>query len=301
VKEKLQLNRDDTLYQFFNLFGEHFSNSIGMVINKPIIYELEDGTFLCDSKTLIKENLNKVAVNFEETENSIKCMLIFDVNVITALADLMLMGTGEGSDNLDDDLKDAIKELVSQGVSSVNVPFQERFENKVSFNVTDVNVIEKNFDIDEEKLIVQPVKINYDDKESEFYLAISENIKNVTGVYSKNTASNEFEFDETPDFNMEIQQDRGSAKFDGNIDMLLDVEIPVSVRIGSTRMFLKDIVGVGPGNIIELDNYADEPVELLINNKPIARGEVVIVDGFFGIRIKEIISKEERLKKLRDK
>nr|WP_278252188.1 flagellar motor switch protein FliN [Deferrivibrio essentukiensis] len=82
--------------------------------------------------------------------------------------------------------------------------------------------------------------------------------------------------------------------------MLLDVEIPVSVRIGSTKMFLKDIVGIGPGNIIELDNYADEPIELLVNNKPIARGEVVIVDGFFGIRIKEIISREERLKKLRD-
>jgi flagellar motor switch protein FliN/FliY len=85
-----------------------------------------------------------------------------------------------------------------------------------------------------------------------------------------------------------------------NIDMLLDVEIPVSVKIGSTRMFLKDVVALGPGNIVELEEYADEPVELTINNKVIARGEVVIVDGYFGLRIKEIVSRAERIEKLKD-
>ncbi|MBC7197542.1 MAG: hypothetical protein H5U39_09830, partial [Deferribacterales bacterium] len=71
MKEKLQLNRDDNLYQFFNLFGEHFSNSIGVIINKPIIYELEEETFTCDSATLAKENMNKTAVYIQESENNI--------------------------------------------------------------------------------------------------------------------------------------------------------------------------------------------------------------------------------------
>jgi len=303
VKEKLQLSRDDNLYQFFNLFGEHFSNSIGVIINKPIIYELEEETFTCDSATLAKENMNKTAVYIQESENNIGGLLIFDTETITAMADLMMMGSGEGSKTLNDELKDAIKELTSQGVSSINVPFQERFDKKVSFNVVDVSIIETKLDIDEKELIVQPFKIHLDNNEAEFYLAVSNNIKKIIGTYTKNVTSGDFEYDDALDFNMSDHQERGSSKFDSNsnIEMLLDVDIPVSVRIGSTRMFLKDIVAIGPGNIIELDNYADEPVELLINNKPIARGEVVIVDGFFGIRIKEIISKEERLKKLRDK
>jgi flagellar motor switch protein FliN/FliY len=85
-----------------------------------------------------------------------------------------------------------------------------------------------------------------------------------------------------------------------NLEMLMDIEIPISVRMGSSRLFLKHILGLGPGNIVELDQNANEPVELAINDKAIARGEVVIVDGYFGFRIKEIISKADRLKRLRD-
>ena len=67
-----------------------------------------------------------------------------------------------------------------------------------------------------------------------------------------------------------------------------------------TKLFLKDILGLGPGNIVELEQNADDPIELAINDKVIARGEVVIVDGYFGFRIKEIVSKAERIRKLKD-
>ena len=85
-----------------------------------------------------------------------------------------------------------------------------------------------------------------------------------------------------------------------NLDLLLDIDIPISVRMGSAKLFLKDILGLGPGNIVELEQNADDPIELAINDKVIARGEVVIVDGYFGFRIKEIVSRAERIRKLKD-
>jgi flagellar motor switch protein FliN/FliY len=299
VKNQLQPNRDSNLYKFFDLFGEVFSNSVGTIISKPLIYEVAD-IFESDAETVENESKGKAGIYFSDKGNSVNGLLIFDIKLITAFADIMLMGEGNGADDLNPDLIDAVKELASQGVSAVNVPFQEKFGTKISFEVTKVEKIEK-ITIDSD-LLVQNYKISYDNNEEVYQLVISDSIKNILGKEQENTQDNDFDFDDMPGFEDTPKKSSNSfaQSYDGNIEMLLDVEIPVSVRIGSTKMFLKDIVGIGPGNIIELDNYADEPIELLVNNKPIARGEVVIVDGFFGIRIKEIISREERLKKLRD-
>jgi len=300
VKNQLQLSRNSNLYKFFDLFGEVFSNSVGTIISKPLIYELSD-IFESDVETLENENKGKAGIYFADKDNNINGLLIFDIKLITAFADIMLMGEGNGSDDLDADLTDAVKELASQGVSAINVPFHEKFGSKVSFEVTNVEKIE-NININDDRLLIQSYKISYDNNEEIYQLAISETVKNILGEEKQESEDNDFEFDDMPDFdNAPKKSSAGIGQsHDGNIELLLDVEIPVSVRIGSTKMFLKDIVGIGAGNIIELENYADEPIELLVNNKPIARGEVVIVDGFFGIRIKEIISREERLKKLRD-
>src|SRR5437016_1733691 len=79
-----------------------------------------------------------------------------------------------------------------------------------------------------------------------------------------------------------------------NIERLLDVELEVVVRFGITNMMLRDVVRMGPGTMIELDRGVDEPVELLVNGQPLARGEVVVVDGYYGVRITEIIMPVER-------
>ncbi len=84
-----------------------------------------------------------------------------------------------------------------------------------------------------------------------------------------------------------------------NLNMLLDVEVPVSIRMGTSKLFLKDVLGLSPGNIIELDEYADDLIQLTIGDKAIARGEVVIVDGYFAFRIKAIMSKTDRIQQLR--
>jgi len=79
-----------------------------------------------------------------------------------------------------------------------------------------------------------------------------------------------------------------------NIDRLLDVEINVTVRFGKTEVPLRELVRFGVGSMIELNRSVDEPVDLLVNNYPFARGEVVVIDGYYGVRITEIGSEEER-------
>ncbi len=79
-----------------------------------------------------------------------------------------------------------------------------------------------------------------------------------------------------------------------NIERLLDVEMNVTVRFGKTEMPLKDVVHFGVGSMLELNRTVDEPVELLVNNFPFARGEVVVIDGYYGVRVTEIGSPEER-------
>src|SRR3954467_7351191 len=82
----------------------------------------------------------------------------------------------------------------------------------------------------------------------------------------------------------------------GNLAVLMDVQLPVSIRFGETEMILEEIVKLGVGSVIELNSGIDQPVELVVNNRTLARGEVVTVDGFYGIRITEITSAGERFK-----
>lgn len=83
-----------------------------------------------------------------------------------------------------------------------------------------------------------------------------------------------------------------------NMDMIMDVPLQVTVELGRTRMLIKEILDLGPGSIVELDKLAGEPVDILVNNKLIAKGEVVVIDESFGVRITDIISKMERMNKV---
>jgi flagellar motor switch protein FliN/FliY len=84
----------------------------------------------------------------------------------------------------------------------------------------------------------------------------------------------------------------------GNLDLLLEVELPVVVTFGRTQLPLKDVLKLSSGSIVELNRLANEPVEVLINNSVIARGEVVVVDGNYGIRVTEIVSRQERIRSI---
>lgn len=84
-----------------------------------------------------------------------------------------------------------------------------------------------------------------------------------------------------------------------NIDLILDVPLDISVVLGRTKKSIKDILALGTGSLIELEKLAEEPVEILVNGKKIAFGEVVVVDENFGVRITSIVSNAEKIKSLK--
>lgn len=85
----------------------------------------------------------------------------------------------------------------------------------------------------------------------------------------------------------------------GNIGLIMDVSMEMTVELGRTRKLIKEILGMGEGTILELDKLAGEPVDILVNHKLIAKGEVVVIDENFGVRVTEIVSPMERINDMR--
>jgi flagellar motor switch protein FliN/FliY len=86
---------------------------------------------------------------------------------------------------------------------------------------------------------------------------------------------------------------------DPKLELLMDVELDVTLRFGERQMALRDILDLSAGSVVELDQYVQDPVELLVGKKMVARGEVVVVDGSYALRVMEIVSPMERIESLR--
>ncbi len=99
----------------------------------------------------------------------------------------------------------------------------------------------------------------------------------------------------------DVITERGEAAEEpdqSQISIIMDLELPITIELGRTRMLIRDLVKLGPGSIIELSKLSGEPVDLFVNEKMFARGEVVVIDENFGVRITEILKVEERLQHL---
>ncbi len=90
--------------------------------------------------------------------------------------------------------------------------------------------------------------------------------------------------------------DRATENWD--MDLFLSVELPISVSFGSLEMPLGDILELGAGSVIELDQSVNDPVTIIVNHKPVAKGEVVAIGGNYGIRILEVESMADRIRSL---
>ena len=100
---------------------------------------------------------------------------------------------------------------------------------------------------------------------------------------------------EYPQFSQEAPLTPGEV----NLNLLMDIPLKVTVELGRTKKMIKEILEFTQGSIIELDKLAGEPVDILVNNKLIAKGEVVVIDENFGVRVTDIVSQFDRLQKLK--
>jgi len=98
----------------------------------------------------------------------------------------------------------------------------------------------------------------------------------------------------------EMDQDQRKRRKDSlkDMDFILDIPLEVSVELGRTKMLINELLQLGQGSVIELNKLAGEPLEIFINRKLVARGEAVVVNEKFGVRLTDIISPMERVKQL---
>lgn len=100
----------------------------------------------------------------------------------------------------------------------------------------------------------------------------------------------------TANFNTLKNESNGQI---GNMDMILDIPLSVSVELGRTRMIVKDLLQLSQGAVVELEKLAGEPMEILVNGRLIARGEAVVVNDKFGVKLTDIVSPTERINRLK--
>jgi flagellar motor switch protein FliN/FliY len=127
----------------------------------------------------------------------------------------------------------------------------------------------------------------------------------IEGLFGEQTTGPQAPVQQAPQQSIGVQSVQFSpltqgpqGEVSGNIGLLMDVSMQLTVELGRTKMLIKDILGMGEGTIVELDKLAGEPVDLLVNGKLIAKGEVVVIDENFGVRVTDIISPMERISNL---
>ena len=97
----------------------------------------------------------------------------------------------------------------------------------------------------------------------------------------------------------ELQNENKAGREDINLEVILDIPVTLSVEIGRTRQTIRNLLQLNQGSVVEMDRLAGEPMDVLVNGTLIAHGEVVVVNEKFGIRLTDVISAAERVKKLR--
>jgi flagellar motor switch protein FliN/FliY len=212
----------------------------------------------------------------------------------------MLGGEGENKKEMNEEDLDATKEIVSNifGGFSTSLSAQKDVP-KLSFNINDIEFINENEDIKlTSYLKIFTFNITISSVKSQLYIAVDKILLSGFNSAKKEVVKQKEKVKPAQNNNYEKDEELSQSEMK-NISLIMDVQLPVRVRIGSRKMLLKDVLNMDIGSVIELNQLANDPLDILVGDKVIAQGEVVIVDGNFGIQISEIGTKRERLEKLR--
>lgn len=285
-----------------NIFKIELSNTLEQLLSKSsqvvTISKLSSESF--DSTQLVE-----CSVKFDL--KGISCKILFYIPTVSAtkFEYLMLGGMGDLKEHIDDEITDAVNEIISNicgsfctSVNAQGLPDVESIKSEVkSSKIVDGtilesvnNVYEFIISLDSDKL---PIIIGFDEFISPFFSSI-------TGVISE-------EEQETPKNNQAVvvptntptsSANSSVMQMPKNLELLYNVKLKLSVRLGTKVVLLKDILRWDVGEIIELEQMVNEPLEILVNGIKIGEGEAVIVEGKFGLKIKKIGNEDFRLNQI---
>lgn len=266
-------------------------------------------------------------------------LLMMDVRDASVIADLMMGGDGSNTlEELDDLQLSAVSEAMNQMIGSASTSMATMFNKSVDILPPDVTVWKENvgelpekftkednickiaFDLTVEGLIESEIMQVFTRESVEEIVSImtgndeqyleetqAETLKMDSEVVEKVVVQEEPARVERPAEKVVVQKpsfppldpSEGESSRPRNLDLIMDVPLEFSVVLGKTKKTIKDVLSFNNGSVVELNKLADEPLEIYVNGKLIAHGEVVIINENFGIRITKILSKEQRVQRLR--
>ncbi|MEA2112285.1 MAG: flagellar motor switch protein FliY [Campylobacterota bacterium] len=231
-----------------------------------------------------------------------KLVVVMPPSLATALGDLMLGGEGDAKEAMDEEDLDATKEIASNIVGAISTSLSAQKELPVvGFNVEDIEYIDESSEVDVDgfsKMYVFNFELGSINSlmmlvaDDAFISAFEDSSSSAPVQESSPSANAPIESTQQEQHNL----DESEMK---NISLIMDVKLPVRVRIGQKKMLLKDVLSMDIGSVIELNQLANDPLDILVDDRVIAQGEVVIVDGNFGIQITTIGTKRDRLNQLK--
>ena len=329
----LTLSAEETkaLQEVASILAEESSVVLSTLLDKKIEISVQ-ATDGADGEALGSDFPESIVVvecafstGFEATNH-----FLFNKNLVAKLSDLIMMG--DGTAEFSEDHIDAIQEAVNQMLGAAATALSTRLDKTVDFQPSAAKqaaLAEAGLDFD------QLTAINYElqiEGEAEGKIAmlipypVIQEMASVIGAGEQPAGAAEADLDmgamegaepaeaagldlagigeepaaaaEVPRIGKMVESVELGRLENERLQLLLDVKLDISIELGRTRMLVRDILELGPSSVVELDKMAGETVDLLINNKKLAEGEVVVVDENFGIRITHLVSMEERIKML---
>ena len=281
-----------------NIFKEEFSNTLEQLLSKSS--QIETIVSLA-SENFDSTQLVECVVKFDFKGISSKITFFVPTLTATKFEYLMLGGMGDLKEHIDDEITDAVNEIVSnicgsfctsvnaQGLTDIGSIKSEVKSSTIveGSSLSDKkNIYELTLSLNEEKM---PFIIYFDEMILPFFSSItgvvSENNSEVKAPEVINTFSN----------NNYNHHSSPTVQTPKNLELLYNIKLKLSVRLGTKVVLLKDILRWDVGEIIELEQMVNEPLEVLVNGVKIGVGEAVIVEGKFGLKIKKIGNEDLRL------
>ncbi|MDD2790102.1 MAG: flagellar motor switch protein FliY [Sulfurimonas sp.] len=283
---------------FIKLFENETTGTIEALVGQAPSLELKEEQELSIISNIIPPIvLVKIKVSGAIAADA---MVALPPNLAASLSDMMMGEEATEREDVSDDDLDATKEIVSNIFGAISNSLSGQKELPVlSFAVENIEFLNSESEVSLESFAKMNVyRFKLGSINSLLMFIIDENLNAALSGSTKNKTKESTQENAAMD-NIINPNIRLSSEEMNNISLIMDVKLPVRVRIGKKRMLLKDVLNMDIGSVIELNQLANDPLEILVDNNVIAEGEVVIVDGNFGVQITSIGTKRERLNQLK--
>ena len=286
---------------FMELFQKETIGTIEALVGEAPALELKEEQELSIISNIIPPIvLTKLTVSGDVDATA---MVALPPNLVASLSDMMMGEESSEREDVSEDDLDAGKEIVSNIFGAIGNTLSAQKEIPVlSFSVSNIELVSDEAEVsleDYSKMYIYNFTLG--GLSSVLMFIMDEKLQNTLSPKAQTESSDEpdltsFDADNSGDESGNLNLSSEEMK---NISLIMDVKLPVRVRIGKKKMLLKDVLNMDIGSVIELNQLANDPLEILVDNHVIAQGEVVIVDGNFGVQITSIGTKKERLTQLK--